>query len=90
MKQMPLRTAGRALALGLCVLACGSCGTAVREGRASSYLVIDVLTGASGAATSKFSNVLASDVVTNVKAADGSGGGAARWSTGAHGPNDNH
>ena len=71
MKQTLLRTTGRALALGLCVLACGSCGTAVREGRASSYLVIDLLTASSGAEPSKSSNVLASDVVTNVKTSSG-------------------
>ncbi len=64
MKQIPFRTTGRALALGLSVLACGSCGTAVREGRASSYLVIDSLTAASGAQPDKFSEVLQSDVLT--------------------------
>ncbi len=51
------------LAAGLVVAA--ACGDAVRQGRASSYLVIDGLTAASGANPSKFSNDLASDVVTN-------------------------
>jgi len=63
MKQMPLRTIGRAIGLGLCVLLCGSCGTAVRQGRASSYLVIDSLQAAPGASTT-FTTVLASDVRT--------------------------
>ncbi len=65
MKQMPFRTMGRATALALCVLACGSCGTAVREGRASSYLVIDSLTGARGGETAGTpGNVVESDVIT--------------------------
>jgi hypothetical protein len=71
MKQMPFRTIGRVLALGLCVLACGSCGTAVQQGRASSYLVIDVLSAASGAAPNVFSSVLQSDVATEVKTPGG-------------------
>jgi hypothetical protein len=71
MKQMPLRTIGRATGLGLCVLLCGSCGTVVREGRAASYLVIDSLTAASGAGPGTFGNVLQSDVVTNVKLTGG-------------------
>jgi len=70
MKQMPLRTIGRATGLGLCVLLCGSCGTVVREGRAASYLVIDSLTASSGAQSST-SNVLQSDVITNVKVPGG-------------------
>jgi hypothetical protein len=48
-----------------------ACGHAVRQGRASSYLVIESLTGASGATPSKFSNTLESDVVTNVEASVG-------------------
>ncbi len=71
MRQLPLRTIGRALALGLCVLACTSCGTAVREGRASSYLVIDQLSASSGAKPGEFGNVLQSDVVTVVKVQGG-------------------
>jgi hypothetical protein len=42
-----------------------ACGDTVTQGRASSYLVIDNLTAASGAETGTFSNTLASDVVTN-------------------------
>jgi hypothetical protein len=42
-----------------------SCSSTVREGKASSYLVIDQLTGASGAKPTEFTNTLASDVVTN-------------------------
>ena len=73
MRQLPLRTMGRAVALGLCVLACASCGTAVRQGRASSYLVIDQLSGASGAKPGDFGNVLQSDVVTMIKVQGSSG-----------------
>jgi hypothetical protein len=71
MKQMPLRTIGRAIGLGLCVLLCGSCGTVVREGRAASYLVIDSLTASSGAQPGSTGNVLQSDVITNVKVPGG-------------------
>ncbi len=63
MKETSLRTIGRLAVLGLCVLACGSCGTASREGRASSYLVIDQLAAAPGESTT-FSTVLHSDVFT--------------------------
>ncbi len=63
MKQMPFRTIGRALALGLCVMACGSCGTQSREGRSSSFLVIDNLAAAPGESTT-WGNVLHSDVMT--------------------------
>jgi len=44
-----------------------ACGKAVREGRASSYLIVENLLAASGAQPTKFSNALESDVVTNVK-----------------------
>lgn len=71
MRQAPLRTIGRAAVFGLSVLLCASCGTAVREGRASSYLVIDHMSAASGADPGKFSDTLASDVITNVKGAGG-------------------
>jgi hypothetical protein len=65
MKQMPFRTMGRAMALGLCLFACASCGTAVRQGRGSSYLVIDALEGARGGETAgEPSFVLESDVIT--------------------------
>lgn len=70
MKQMPLRTLGRAIAVGVCLFASASCGTAVREGRGSSYLVIDLLSGASGVQPDKWSTKVSSDVVTNVKIND--------------------
>jgi hypothetical protein len=54
------------VAFGLCVLLCGSCGTVVRQGRGASYLIIDVLSAASGATPGEFGNVLQSDVITNV------------------------
>ncbi len=44
-----------------------ACGDTVRQSRASSYLIVESLSAASGAAPSKFSNTLDSDVVTNVK-----------------------
>jgi hypothetical protein len=44
-----------------------ACGDAMRQSRASSYLIIENLTAASGATPSKFSNTLDSDVVTNVE-----------------------
>jgi hypothetical protein len=43
-----------------------SCGEMVRQGQASSYLIINVLEGASGAQSGQFSTVLSSDVVTVV------------------------
>jgi hypothetical protein len=42
-----------------------ACGSTVRQGKASSYLVIDQLAAASGAKPTEFANTLASDVVTN-------------------------
>lgn len=45
----------------------GSCGSAVQQGRSPSYVIINSLTAASGAKPQEFGNVLASDVVTNVK-----------------------
>jgi hypothetical protein len=48
-----------------------ACGDAVRQSRASSYLVIENLTGASGATPTEFSNTLDSDVVTNVETSVG-------------------
>jgi len=66
MRQAPLRTISRAVAFGLCVLLCGSCGTVVRQGRGASYLIIDMLSAASGATPGEFGNVLQSDVITNV------------------------
>ena len=52
-----------ASALGL-ILASASCGDLVRQGTASSYLVINELVAASGADPSNFSATLFSDVVT--------------------------
>jgi hypothetical protein len=46
------------VAVGLCVLLCGSCGTVVRQGSGSSYLIIDLLSGPSSQGT------LQSDVLT--------------------------
>jgi len=71
MKQAPLRTISRAVAFGLCVLLCGSCGTVVRQGRGASYLTIDMLSAASGATPGEFGNVLQSDVITNVNVPGG-------------------
>lgn len=48
------------------LLASVSCGDVARSGRSPSFLVIDLLTGASGARPGEFGNVLASDVVTLV------------------------
>jgi hypothetical protein len=45
----------------------GSCGSLVKQGRSPSYVIINSLTAASGAKPQEFGNVLASDVVTNVK-----------------------
>jgi hypothetical protein len=63
-----LRQPGSGL-LGVLILslASGSCGKVVREGRSPSYLIIDMLTAASGARPGDFANTLESDVVTNVK-----------------------
>jgi hypothetical protein len=55
------------LAVLILSLAGGSCGKVVREGRSSSYLIVDMLTAASGAQPANFGNTLESDVVTNVK-----------------------
>lgn len=61
----PLRVISRTVAIGICILLCGSCGDVVRQGRGSSYLIIDVLTASSGGKTGSDSgNTLASDVVT--------------------------
>lgn len=48
-----------------------ACGSVVRQGRASSYLIIDNLTASSGARAGTFGNTLESDVVTNVKSTVG-------------------
>jgi len=49
-----------------CILGSASCNAALREGRASTFLIIEQLSAASGADRTTFSNVLQSDVVTNV------------------------
>lgn len=48
-----------------------SCNAALREGRASTFLIIEQLAAASGADRTTFSNVLQSDVVTNVTSTSG-------------------
>jgi hypothetical protein len=55
-----------AAALGLTAILLGSasCGDLVRQGKAASFLVIDSLTGASGAKPGEFGGTLQSDVVT--------------------------
>ena len=55
-----------AAALGLTAILLGSasCGDLVRQGKSPAFLVIDALTGASGAAPGNFSGTLQSDVVT--------------------------
>jgi len=53
------------------LVAGAACGKAVRESRASSYLIVENLLAASGAQPAKFSNTLESDVVTNVKSTVG-------------------
>lgn len=58
------RLTGLALVLVL-VAASAGCGKVAREGRASSYLIIQRMTGASGADPSSDSDELSSDVVTN-------------------------
>jgi hypothetical protein len=48
------------------MLGSASCGEMVRQGQASSYLIINALEGASGAQEGQFTTVLSSDVVTVV------------------------
>ena len=48
------------------LVASAACGSALRQDRASSYLIIDNLTASSGAEPGKSSNTLESDVVTNI------------------------
>jgi hypothetical protein len=67
MRQAPLRIISRTVALGLCALLCGSCSSVVRQGRGSSYLIIDSLSAASGAKPGDIGNLLQSDVITKVK-----------------------
>jgi hypothetical protein len=51
------------------MLGSASCGDMVRQGQASSYLIINALEAASGAESSQFGAVLSSDVVTVVDGA---------------------
>jgi len=52
------------VAAAVLTIASASCGDMVREGTASSYLVISTLEGASGADPSTFGTTVASDVIT--------------------------
>jgi hypothetical protein len=65
----------RVVTAGLLALAVSlsGCTAAQREGQSPAYLIVDSLTGASGAKPQDFSNVLASDVRTLVKTTDASG-----------------
>jgi hypothetical protein len=54
------------LAILASALASGSCGEVARTGRSPSFLVIDFLAAASGAAIGTFGNTLESDVLTLV------------------------
>jgi hypothetical protein len=56
----------RKLLLGVLLLGSVSCGDMVRQGTASSYLVVNSLEGASGADSGDFGGTLRSDVVTIV------------------------
>jgi hypothetical protein len=56
----------RKLLLGVLLLGSVSCGDMVRQGTASSYLVVNSLEGASGADSGDFGGTLRSDVVTMV------------------------
>ena len=49
-----------------CALLLSSCGDMVREGTASSYLILTTLQGASGAKPGTFSSTVLSDVITVV------------------------
>jgi hypothetical protein len=59
-----LQQLAAAFGLTAILLGAASCGDAVREGRSPAFLVIDGLTGASGATPSAFSGTLAADVLT--------------------------
>jgi hypothetical protein len=65
----------RVLTAGLLALAVSlaGCTAAQRDGQSPAYLIVDSLTAASGAKSQDFSNVLASDVQTLVKASDQTG-----------------
>lgn len=53
-------------AVVLLTMAGTACGDLVRQGQASSYLIVDVLAGASGADPETFGNTVSSDVLTIV------------------------
>jgi hypothetical protein len=55
------------LGVTVVLLGAGSCGDVSRQGKGPSFLVIDTLTGASGAKPGEFGGTLASDVLTMVK-----------------------
>jgi hypothetical protein len=58
---------GRVAIMAAALIGSGSCNELVTQGRASSFLVIERLSGASGADPSAFTTVLQSDVVTHVR-----------------------
>lgn len=58
--------AGRIAAMALALMASSSCGSMVRQGTGSSYLIISTLRGASGAKPDDLGNPVFSDVVTVV------------------------
>ena len=61
-----MRHAHRVIGLAAVVLATTSCGNVATSSRAPAYLIIDNLTGASGANPSTFGNPVTSDVLTLV------------------------
>lgn len=67
LRNVPPRPIVRYAVLLLATLATNSCNSLVKEGRASSFPVIEQLAAASGADPNTFSNSLSSDVVTIVE-----------------------
>ncbi len=61
-----MRIISRILAAVAVAAATTSCGSVVRAGRAPVFLVIDSLQGARGGPSQTFSNIVLSDVITNV------------------------
>src|SRR5215213_3646291 len=59
-----LRQLAAASGLAVLLLGTASCGDLVRQGRSPAFLVIDSLTGASGAAPGQFGGTVQSDVLT--------------------------
>ena len=68
-----IRRISTATGLALVLLGSVSCGDLVRQGKSPSFLVIDLLEGASGAQASEFGGTLQSDVVTNIQTTDSGG-----------------